>query len=128
MNISKKTQYGLRALARLAKEEKKCSLRFLAEKEHLPAGYLEKVFSILEKNKVIVSSRGVQGGYTLARSADKISVGQIVELLEKDIAPVECLRGFSCPHRNSCKTVDVWRRVEQAVRNSLFSLSLKEII
>ena len=79
MKVSKRTQYGLRAMVYLAtafgKKGKICSLKEISEKENISFDYLEKIISRLEKKGLVRAKRGVRGGYFLGRSPKKIKIG-----------------------------------------------------
>ena len=85
IKVSKKSQYGLRAMVLLAKNFKAkrvLSTKIISEKEDVPFDFLEKIFSQLEKAKLVIGRKGVQGGYVLSRSPAKITVNNIEGLIE----------------------------------------------
>ena len=136
MRISKKTQYGLRAMAFLAdvfKKDKVFSLREISKKEDISFDYLEKIISKLEKNRLVKSKRGIKGGYCLARHPRKIKVGEIIKILEETIAPVKCLviekeNKYKCPRKKVCKTISVWQKVQDSLNSTLNSITLADLI
>lgn len=84
MRLSKKSRYGLRALVDLsvrAKEEQ-ISLNSIAERNNISLQYLEQVFAALRRAGIVKSIKGPQGGYLLDKDADKITVLEIVKVLE----------------------------------------------
>jgi len=92
MKISKKAQYGLRAMVYLAKnKERVVSLKEIAESEKISVDFLEKIIKDLHEAKLVKSKKGAGGGYLLAKKAEKIYAGEIVEILE-DIVPVKLQR------------------------------------
>ncbi len=130
MKISKKSQYGLRALVFLARNKNKVlSLRFISEKEKIPFNYLEKIFSQLEKKRLINSKKGVQGGYTLAVSPEKIKVGEVIKALEGEIVLVECVgtKG-KCVMKRKCKTINAWKKIQDSLEKTINSISLNDLI
>jgi Rrf2 family protein len=124
MKISKKSQYGLRSLVLLAKKDF-LPLRVISEKENIPFDYLEKIFSKLEKNHLVQSKKGSQGGYSLARNSKKITVGQIIRALEGEIVLVECI---GCSRKKSCPTINVWEKLQDSLEKTIDSITLKELI
>lgn len=84
MKISTKGRYGLRALIDLAvhSTENHVSLVSIAERQKISLNYLEQVFASLRKAGIVKSIKGSQGGYVLADSPDKITVAQILKILE----------------------------------------------
>ncbi|UZE92873.1 MAG: Rrf2 family transcriptional regulator [Candidatus Nealsonbacteria bacterium] len=135
MRISKKSQYGLRAMVYLAgvfgKEKKICSLREISEKENISFDYLEKIMSKLEKADLVKAKKGVQGGYFLKRSPQKINVGEIIRVLESTMSPVKCLakeKRYNCPRKKTCKTLNVWKKVQEVLNSTLESITLADLI
>ena len=128
MKISKKSQYGLRAMVYLAKhssEDKVCPLKEISEKESIPFDYLEKITSELSKAGLVKAKKGVQGGYFLAKAADKITAGKVVEVLEKTMVPVNCL---GCMRARECLTKSVWEKVQDSLDSTLYSTTLADLI
>lgn len=126
MKISKKAEYGLRAMIYLAKNPKKIiPLKKIAKTEKVPFDFLEKIFSELEKAKLIKAKKGVTGGYFLAKPANKITPGDIVSVLEEDIAKNNC---FGCPMANSCSSEDVWSEVQESLDRTLNKMTLAYLI
>ncbi len=135
MKISKKTQYGLRAMVYLANafgsDNKICSLKQISKEEDISFDYLEKIISDLEKKGLVASKRGSKGGYFLVRSPKKIKVGEIMEVLEKTMFPVECLaeeKGHRCPREKTCKTIGVWKKIQESINNTLSSITLADLL
>ena len=89
MKISKKSQYGLRAmvyLASLCLKKKPCPLKEVSKVEGIPFDFLEKIFSELQQEGLIKSRKEARGGYFLAKSPRKISVREILVVLENKLA------------------------------------------
>jgi len=136
MRISKKTQYGLRAMVYLAdvfEKDRVFSLREISKEEDISFDYLEKIISKLEKNKLVKSKRGIKGGYCLARHPKKIKVGEIIKILEETIAPVKCIarekeKKYHCPRKKICKTITVWKKVQDSLNTTLNSITLADLI
>ena len=127
MKFSIKTQYGLRGMACLAQEKEMIALKNISEKENIPFNFLEKIFSELEKNNLVESKRGVGGGYSLARPADKIKVGQIIRALEQNDLNVQCI-SMSCPLEKDCLLKSFWHKIYNLLNESLDSMTLADLI
>ena len=98
MMFSTRAEYGVRVMVALANEQitdganaLPASLAQIAEDNGLPFAYLEHLAARLKKADLIESRRGPRGGYLLARPAEDITMAQIVEALEGQIAPIECI-------------------------------------
>jgi Rrf2 family transcriptional regulator, cysteine metabolism repressor len=127
MKISKKAQYGLRAMVCMAKKHKDgkvVSLKEMAEKENIPLDFLEKIVLDLQKAGLLKAKKGAFGGYFLAKEPKEISAGEIVEVLE-DIEPVEC---HGCQMARICSTKSVWDDVKDSVNDALYSKNLADLI
>ena len=133
MKISNKTEYGLRALAYVAKaggSGRIIGIKEIAANESMPPEFLEKIASTLEKAGFLVSKRGVKGGYTLARPAGKIKLGAVIRALEGKTGMVKCVggRGGPCPMRSRCRTKDFWRKFQKSIDRVLDSVTLKDLL
>ena len=131
MRFSTRAEYGLRALICLAKNEKKkpLSLAQIAQKEKISLAYLERLIAQLKKAKIVLSTKGMKGGYQLARNPEKINLKEIFVALEGSLAPYKCVeRGkFLCNQKN-CATKIVWQKIQAEILKILNSLTLKDFI
>jgi len=128
IKVSKKSQYGLRAMVLLAKSHKSkkvCSTKTISKKEGIPFDFLEKIISQLEKAKLVNGKKGVLGGYVLVKAPGKISVNDIVSVLEKNKKTVDC---SCCGRKSNCLTKNVWARVNIALNKTLKSITLADLI
>ena len=126
MKISKKAEYGLTAMVHLAKNKnnKAISIRQISNIEGVPFEFLSKIFSSLEKGKLVTSRHGANGGYFLAKSPAKIAIIDIIELLE-DINTVNCRM---CLRSKKCLAKNVWSKIDKAINKTLNSITLADLI
>jgi len=125
MKISKRAQYGLRAMVYMAKNKGNIiPLKKTSEAEAIPFNFLEKIVGQLEKAGLVNSKKGVQGGYVLAKKSNKINVDEIVRALESTTA-VDC---SFCRKSKKCLTKNVWRKIEETVDKTLKSITLADLI
>ena len=133
LQVSQRSHYGLRAMTELAKAygSGPRSLAWIAEAQHLPAGYLEQLAIPLRRAGLVESTRGAHGGYQLARPPAQLSVGEIVRALEGAIAPVECLSedysAGSCALEVGCLSRPLWQRLKEAIDQVLDSTTLADL-
>lgn len=131
MKLSTKGRYGLRAtvdLALFAKNEP-ISISTIAAREGLSESYLEQLFAKLKKAGLVMSIRGTNGGYQLAKPASEISVGDILRALEGDMVLVDCPENEGvCAKFDSCVTKYVWKRINNSIKDTMDSMMLEEII
>jgi Rrf2 family protein len=128
MKISKKTQYGLRAMVFLAKNERKVlPLSDISRKEKIPFHFLEKIILRLEKFGLVKAKKGFGGGYFLAKRPEKIKVGEIIFALEGKTSLVKCLESF-CPLEKKCLTKNFWQKLNKTINSALNSINLADLI
>lgn len=130
MKISRKSQYGLRAMVYLANTGKGfCSLREMSEKEEISFSYLEKICSTLEKANLMKSRKGAQGGYSLARLPKEIRVGDILRALEGKMVLVECVGSKgSCYREGRCESFYMWKKLQESIEKTIDSVTLQDLM
>jgi len=110
MKLSTRTRYGVRLMLALARNHGQGSvfLRDVAKAEEISEKYLSQIIIPLRGAGLVSSSRGVHGGYALARSPAEITLRQIVAPLEGDCL-VDCVNNpAACPRVLTCASRDVW--------------------
>ena len=132
MKFSKKSVYGLRAIVSLKEGEngKNVSLAQIAKKQGISKKYLEQLFSKLKKAGLVISEKGVNGGYKLSRSPEKITAFEIIKALDENMSPTNCLNDkgeIACFGKKKCGAVFVLAKVQNAVNEVLKKTTLKEI-
>ncbi len=133
MKLSTKGRYGLRAMIDLAdySEEMPQSIACIAGRQAISDSYLEQLMAKLKKAGLIISIRGAQGGYVLARPSNEISVGDILRALEGDLSPVNCIGLKSeqaCGNSDLCVTKNVWKRIDDSIQSAVDSITLAELV
>lgn len=96
MRLSKRGEYGLRAMILLAAPQENrlpavMQIKDIARQENIPAKFLEQILLTLKNAGLLHSKMGVGGGYYLAKPASEITLGQIFRVLDGPIAPVKCV-------------------------------------
>jgi Rrf2 family cysteine metabolism transcriptional repressor len=138
MIFTTKAEYGVRLLIQLGlNDSRPTSLKAVAEAERLPLAYLERIAALLKKAGLVTSTRGAHGGYELARTAEDITMDQVVLALEGAVAPMDCFFDdregrVQCSHHgeeaNACATKLLWTRVQIGVIRSLQRTTLAELV
>jgi Rrf2 family protein len=121
--LSKRTQYSLRALYALARDYHSGPrlIQDLASEEAIPKKFLEQILLRLKGNGLVVSKKGRGGGYALARNPDEITLGSVIRLVEGPLAPVPCASESAfrkcdeCADARTCGTSIVMREVRDAM-------------
>lgn len=126
MKFSTKAEYGLKAMVNLANIfPKQKNLKTISQEEKISVKYLEQLFSKLRKSDLIISAKGKDGGYTLAKNPLEIKVGEIIEVLEGPIAPMGC-KGRACSL--VCTSSVVWLKLGEQIKKTLYKIKLSDLI
>ncbi|MBQ7766014.1 MAG: Rrf2 family transcriptional regulator [Lachnospiraceae bacterium] len=132
MKISTKGRYALRMLIDLAEHNDNgfIALKEIAERQDISKKYLEQIIPILNRSGILITNRGYQGGYKLAKNPEEITVGEILRNTEGSMAPVACLEQTpnQCEKCSYCVTLPIWQGLEKVVNEYLDSISLQDII
>lgn len=130
MKFSTKSEYGLRALISLARHQKEqpYSLAKIAQEQKISLAYLERLFAKLKKANLVKSEKGMRGGYSLVKSANKISVKEILIALEGKLSPYICSDLNNMCKVNFCSVKVVWQKLEKAMNKTLESIKLVDLI
>jgi Rrf2 family protein len=112
-------------LAKFFPQKEVVSLKVISEKEGIPFDFLEKIISETEKAGLIGAKRGVNGGYFLTRAPQKITVKEIMKILDKTTVSLPC---GGCQRARKCLTKDVWKKVRNSLDATLDSITLKSLI
>jgi Rrf2 family protein len=128
MKFSTKAEYGLKAIVNLAQHyPKQKTTKDIAEQEGISQKYLERLLGKLRDRGVIESNKGKLGGFVLAKDPKKIPVGEIIELLDGDIAPMRCVGKF-CASQKKCPSSLVWITLGEQIHKTLYKIKLSDLI
>ncbi len=129
IRMSKLTDYAILILAHLARSPGTLTAHELAARSRVPVPTVSKLAKELSKAGLVISHRGRNGGYGLARPAEQISVAEIVEALEGPIALTECAKPgrIDCEIEDTCVARATWDPVSRAIETALRGLPLSSI-
>ena len=129
IRITKQTDYGIVLLTHLAvTPERQINAPELAGETRLPLPMVSKILKLLVREGVLVSHRGVKGGYGLARLPEEISMAEVITALEGPIAITECVdENSGCTHEPFCSVRGRWHRINTALRVALEGITLAEM-
>ena len=139
MRLSKRGEYGLRAMIDLAAARNGNShngvvqIKEIAERERIPAKFLEQILLTLKNAGLLHSKMGVGGGYYLAQPPQAISLGSIVRVLDGPLAPVNCVSQMAyepcgCPDQESCGLRLAMLDVRNAIADILDNTTLADVL
>lgn len=135
MKLSKRGEYGLRALQDLAAhyDDNPVSNKELAERNNIPTKFLEQILLALKHGRIVNSQKGPQGGYCLARPPEQITLAEIIRLLDGALAPLPCvsLTAFEpcgCPDMETCGLRRVMKQVRDVVAEMMEKTTLADLV
>ena len=136
MKLSKKSEYGLRALLELTIAHGKTILQRheIADRQHIPIEFLEQILLTLKRAGLVTSRRGIKGGYTLIKQPREITLGHVIRLLDGPLAPIGCVSKTAyqkcneCPYANKtrCPLQEVMGAVRDAIAGILDHYTLAD--
>lgn len=139
MKLSTKSRYGVRALFDMAYHagSMPAQIKDISRRQNISPRYLEQIFQDLKKAGLLKSRRGPQGGYSLAKPPDKITVKEIVLAAEGELLLVDCVKGKrkdpndakdqGCEFDNRCITQGIWTEGSRILGNYFESITLKDM-
>lgn len=133
MKLSTKSRYGLRALFDMAYHSGTLPVQIkdISRRQAISPRYLEQIFQDLKKAGLLKSRRGPQGGYYLAKRPQEITVLDIVQGAEGEMALVECTKKGdkkeTCEFDNRCVTQRVWAEASRRLNDYLASVTLRDL-
>lgn len=131
MKISSKGRYALRMMIDIAEHNDLglVSLRDVAQRQEISTKYLEQIVTNLTRAKLLRSTRGAQGGYTLTKKPEEYSIGEILRAIEGDFAPVACLSDEvnQCERADICKTINFWSGLYDVINQYMDSVTLADL-
>lgn len=127
MKISASGEYAIRILVDIASGEGYVSLSDVAKREGISLKYSEKIVSKLLKNNLLESLRGQGGGYKLAKKPEETTIKEVLEITG-DITPVIPCLDTECPHKNNCKSISVWQKLDGLINDYLKKVTIADLI
>jgi Rrf2 family protein len=130
LKLTKKADYGLIAMRHLAEHPRlgACSAKDLAELYSIPQEALAKILQRLAKAKLLVSQKGTDGGYALARDAKSISALEVIRAIEGPVFLTSCsLDRSDCGQSHSCTVREPLRKVSRTIEEVLSQLTVWEL-
>lgn len=121
--ITRNTDYAIRAICYIAKQNKVVTVPELVRALGVPRPFMRKILQLLNKKKILESSKGQSGGFKLKLTPEKIFIIQIMHIFQGQMSLSECfLKKDICPNRGKC----LLRKKIQLIENNVFN-QLKQI-
>ncbi|HKQ75555.1 MAG TPA: Rrf2 family transcriptional regulator [Blastocatellia bacterium] len=132
MNVSTKSEYGLRALIYLASNSGREAIpaREIAARWNVPVKYLEQILKTLKESGLVTSQMGIAGGYRLTRPATLITAGEVIRLLDGRLAPMGCVSSYNyepCEFEPACGLKTLWARARAALVGVLDQTTIADL-
>ena len=137
VKLSKKSEYGLRALIELTQNYgRPITRQQIGERQNVPVVFLEHILLRLKHAGVVASTRGSQGGYALIKPPSKVTLGHVIRILDGPLAPIGCVsktayhKCMDCPYaaKAHCPLQHVMGGVRNAIADILDNYSLEDFI
>lgn len=132
IKLGKLTDYAIVVMGQLAREgaENSRSAHYLSDKTGIPEPTVAKVLKVLSKGNLVTSERGAAGGYRLAKEPGRISVAEIITVLDGPIAIVACVEGSDeeCRAAANCPMKGNWDKVNDAIKRALEGVMLTDML
>jgi Rrf2 family protein len=138
MRLSKKGEYAVRALVEIGVEShlrpnSLIQISVVAQRTNIPEKFLEQILLALRNGGVLKSKRGVEGGYSLGKDPDDITLGEVIRLLDGPLAPISCVsqsayEPCSCPDQETCGLHIAMQEVRDAIAGILDKYTLHRLI
>ena len=131
MKLSTRGRYGIHAMYDLALHANSGpqSIKAISERQGVPEAYLEQLFAVLKRENLVVSTRGAQGGYTLSRPPEAITVGDVLRALEGGLNLVDCLDGEdACGKACACPSRVMWQKVRDGLNAVVDGITLEDML
>ena len=131
MKLSTRGRYGIHAMYDLAVNygDGPQSIKCIAERQNIPEAYLEQLIAMLRRAKLVISNRGAQGGYRLAREPREITVGDVLRALEGGLNLVDCLEeDDNCGKSCACPSRIVWMKIRDGLNQVVDGITLQDMM
>jgi len=129
LRMSKLTDYGTLVLSQLAASgAEPASAGVVADRTHIALPTVSKLLKTLTRCGLVVSTRGAQGGYALARAPEEITAADIIDALEGPVAITECsATDGACTLESWCRVGNAWQRINLSIREALKQITLADL-
>jgi Rrf2 family protein len=130
MRVSARVDYAVRALVQLAADETRMPVKaeHLATTQEIPSKFLLEILRQLKQKRLLVSRRGPEGGYVLARPADEISIADVIRAVEGPLATVRDVSPANLSYEGPTASLPtVWIAVRGSLREVLETVTLEHV-
>ena len=128
--ITKNTDYAIRALLFMAKKrDKMWTVLELAKDLKIPKAFLRRIFQILNKEKMITSYKGKNGGFKLTLQEDNMFLIDLIKIFQGPINIIDCsVRAKLCPDMKKCILKGKLKKIENYIASELKPITIKSLL
>lgn len=132
MKLTTRSEYALLALIHLARHEGEAyvPVAVIAEAQGIPHRFLEQLLLVLKRGRLVKSQKGQRGGYRLGRAPEKISLAEVIRLLDGALAPTESVSTYfyePTPVEREKRLLRVFQEVRDLVSRKLEKTTLADV-
>jgi len=132
MKVSRKGEYALRAMIDLSLNYEKGTVQIhdISQREKIPQKFLEQILLTLKNAGLLQSKRGIGGGYSLIKPPGKISLAEVIRIIDGPLAPLSCVSQWahiSCPEEKNCGLYGVMLEVRNAIAAMLENITFEDV-
>lgn len=130
MRLTTKGRFAVTAMTDLAMcgGHAPVTMAAISERQKISLSYLEQLFGKLRRSNIVESVRGPGGGYYLARSADKITIAEIIVAVDEPLDATSCGGLGNCHDERQCLTHDLWTGLNVKIFEYLASVTLQQLV
>jgi Rrf2 family iron-sulfur cluster assembly transcriptional regulator len=130
LKLTSKGRYAVTAMLDLAFHDQSgpVTLSDISQRQDISLSYLEQLFTRLRKHKLVISTRGPGGGYSLSRAADDIAVAEIIAAVDETMDTTRCSGASNCHEGHRCLTHDLWDDLSQQIYQFLNKITLGNLV
>lgn len=104
------------------------TIKTIAKRQEISEKYLEQLITQLNKAGFVKSARGAQGGYMLAKTPEEYTIGEILRIMEGNLAPAPCIGDVPCLRASECVTLEIWQQLQDAINNVIDNITLADLV
>ena len=123
--LSQKSDYGLILLSNLARAKKQTAISQIASKNQISPKFLSQIAQELKKAGILASKEGVSGGYSLAKSASKIKILDVLKTLDGEMVVGKC---FEEGHECSCGAGEMWKEMKEQMEATIGKKTVADLV
>lgn len=104
------------------------TLKSISGRQNISEGYLEQIFSSLRKNGLVIGRKGAQGGYSLSKPINQLTIGEILRALEGDLVLVDVNNKNVVDDLENCINMNLWKEINQNINDYFDSINLEDLV